>query len=165
MKKKLNREPSCCRKCKARGDGGNCNGCQEYLKATKQFVCEICGCTTPNECEGNAPNVCADCVPIDDYVPKTHNIRLEGEIDDVFVFSSFEETLRKQISDINDKLMISHIALSLMAKQLDEVYERECCDFNDEIGWGSKNEKQQLELAYLEYAEKIFREGENENLY
>lgn len=28
------------------------------------FVCEICGCLTPKECEGSEPNTCAECMPI-----------------------------------------------------------------------------------------------------
>ena len=28
------------------------------------FVCEICHCITPIECEGSEPNTCADCMPI-----------------------------------------------------------------------------------------------------
>ena len=30
----------------------------------KSFVCEICHCITPIECEGSEPNTCADCMPI-----------------------------------------------------------------------------------------------------
>lgn len=28
------------------------------------FICEICHCVTPFECEGSEPNTCADCMPI-----------------------------------------------------------------------------------------------------
>lgn len=28
------------------------------------FICEICHCVTPIECEGSEPNTCADCMPI-----------------------------------------------------------------------------------------------------
>lgn len=31
----------------------------------KYFVCEICKCETPIECEGREPNTCADCMPPD----------------------------------------------------------------------------------------------------
>lgn len=31
----------------------------------KYFVCEICKCETPIECEGSEPNTCADCMPPD----------------------------------------------------------------------------------------------------
>lgn len=30
----------------------------------KNFVCEICGQTTPKECEGAEPNTCAMCMPL-----------------------------------------------------------------------------------------------------
>lgn len=30
------------------------------------FKCEICGCITPVECEGAAPNVCASCLPLEE---------------------------------------------------------------------------------------------------
>lgn len=33
-------------------------------KAKKGFVCEICNCLTPIECEGREPNTCAMCMPI-----------------------------------------------------------------------------------------------------
>ena len=28
------------------------------------FICEICHCVTPIECEGSEPNTCADCMPL-----------------------------------------------------------------------------------------------------
>lgn len=31
----------------------------------KNFICEICHCETPVECEGSEPNTCADCMPLD----------------------------------------------------------------------------------------------------
>ena len=31
----------------------------------KTFICEICHCETPIECEGSEPNTCAMCMPID----------------------------------------------------------------------------------------------------
>lgn len=31
----------------------------------KNFICEICHCETPVECEGSEPNTCAMCMPID----------------------------------------------------------------------------------------------------
>lgn len=36
------------------------------MKRKKYFICEICKEKTPIECEGGAPNVCADCVPVKD---------------------------------------------------------------------------------------------------
>lgn len=47
------------------------------VKNYKQaFVCGICGCLTPKECEGREPNTCAMCMPI-------FNDDLDGEfIDD-----------------------------------------------------------------------------------
>lgn len=35
-------------------------------KAKKGFVCEICHCLTPVECEGSEPNTCAMCMPLPD---------------------------------------------------------------------------------------------------
>lgn len=32
-------------------------------KQKDAFVCEICGCITPIECEGTEPNTCAYCMP------------------------------------------------------------------------------------------------------
>ena len=31
----------------------------------KTFICEICHCETPIECEGSEQNTCAMCMPID----------------------------------------------------------------------------------------------------
>lgn len=38
----------------------------KYVKNYKKthFICEICGCLTPFECEGREPNTCAMCMPI-----------------------------------------------------------------------------------------------------
>ena len=30
----------------------------------KTFICEICKCETPIECEGSYPNTCAMCMPL-----------------------------------------------------------------------------------------------------
>lgn len=30
----------------------------------KNFICEICHCVTPIECEGSEPNTCAACMPL-----------------------------------------------------------------------------------------------------
>lgn len=38
------------------------NRCDEK----KHFVCEICRCPTPIECEGSEPNTCAMCMPLSD---------------------------------------------------------------------------------------------------
>lgn len=35
-----------------------------YLPKKRKFVCEICKCKTPIECEGAEPNTCADCMPL-----------------------------------------------------------------------------------------------------
>lgn len=35
-------------------------------KKRKTFICEICHCETPIECEGREPCTCAECMPIDD---------------------------------------------------------------------------------------------------
>lgn len=32
----------------------------------KSFICEICHCETPVECEGSEPNTCAMCMPLAD---------------------------------------------------------------------------------------------------
>lgn len=32
----------------------------------KTFICEICQCETPIECEGSEPNTCAMCMPLPD---------------------------------------------------------------------------------------------------
>jgi hypothetical protein len=32
--------------------------------AGADFLCEICGCLTPYECEGSEPNTCAMCMPL-----------------------------------------------------------------------------------------------------
>lgn len=63
MEKKF-REPSCCRKCKLKGDGVNCMGCKKPLRSKLYFKCEICDCVTPKECEGSYPNTCAMCMPL-----------------------------------------------------------------------------------------------------
>lgn len=63
---RLNNEPSCCRKCKIKGDGTNCMGCLKPNKTKTHFICEICHCITPIECEGSEPNTCADCMPLTD---------------------------------------------------------------------------------------------------
>lgn len=45
----------------------NVNGKVElryYTQDTKTFICDICGCITPYECEGNDPETCADCNPV-----------------------------------------------------------------------------------------------------
>lgn len=39
----------------------------------KKFICEICHCKTPIECEGSEPNTCADCMPIRDDLPRMIN--------------------------------------------------------------------------------------------
>ena len=31
----------------------------------KNFICVICHCETPVECEGSEQNTCADCMPLD----------------------------------------------------------------------------------------------------
>lgn len=38
-----------------------------YVKNYKKthFLCEICGCLTPYECEGSEPNTCAMCMPLE----------------------------------------------------------------------------------------------------
>ena len=36
------------------------------VRPKTNFVCEICHCVTPTECEGSEPNTCADCMPIYD---------------------------------------------------------------------------------------------------
>ena len=67
MKKvRFEREPSCCRKCRQKGDGGNCNGCLKPNKSKTHFICEICHCKTPKSCEGSEPNTCAMCMPLYD---------------------------------------------------------------------------------------------------
>lgn len=66
MEKELKKLPSCCRKCKKSGDGMNCMGCLEPNKSKTHFICEICKCITPIECEGSYPNTCADCMPLAD---------------------------------------------------------------------------------------------------
>lgn len=30
------------------------------------FKCEICGCITPDNCEGSEPNTCASCMPLEE---------------------------------------------------------------------------------------------------
>ena len=37
--------------------------CVKKYKKT-HFLCEICGCLTPYECEGSEPNTCAMCMPL-----------------------------------------------------------------------------------------------------
>lgn len=37
--------------------------CVKNYKKT-HFLCEICGCLTPYECEGSEPNTCAMCMPL-----------------------------------------------------------------------------------------------------
>lgn len=32
------------------------------------FICEICHCETPIECEGREPCTCAECMPMDEIV-------------------------------------------------------------------------------------------------
>lgn len=39
--------------------------CVKNYKKT-HFLCEICGCLTPVECEGSEPNTCAMCMPLPD---------------------------------------------------------------------------------------------------
>lgn len=43
---------------------GNGTELHYWEQSAKTFVCEICGCITPVECEGADPNTCADCNPI-----------------------------------------------------------------------------------------------------
>ena len=31
----------------------------------EMFICEICGCFTPIDCEGSVQNTCAECMPIE----------------------------------------------------------------------------------------------------
>ena len=35
-----------------------------FIGKKDTFICEICHCITPIECEGSEPNTCADCMPI-----------------------------------------------------------------------------------------------------
>ena len=38
---------------------------EKKSKMKKTFICEICHCETPVECEGSEPNTCAMCMPVD----------------------------------------------------------------------------------------------------
>ena len=37
---------------------------KDYYSKKDAFICEICHCVTPIECEGSQPNTYADCIPI-----------------------------------------------------------------------------------------------------
>lgn len=37
---------------------------KNFIVKKDAFICEICHCITPIECEGSEPNTCAACMPL-----------------------------------------------------------------------------------------------------
>ena len=129
--------PKCCKGCSGRKSGMcNCtlpSYCNEWVEDDETYPTNVGGVI-------NTPSTTPDIV---DQLIRDVNKKQKEYLDKV------EQTL----SDKDHRIAVLEKALRLMSKQLDFVYNEECCVYYDKIG-GDADDASELMNDYIKEAEK-----------